>query len=136
MKRLYEHIINVWKSVGDEYNDNISVQRYEEDKPGAVGIILLDSRDDEESISGELEWECMKLELHVVCDNNEQSIFGICDKIKKFVREFEKCESSVDGLDIVWAHHLGAKAKPSYTNFCGLQVCTCSIDFNYNLEEE
>ena len=83
----------------------------------------------------------MKLELHVVCDNNEQSIFVILNKIKRFVEEFEKCESTdVDGLEIVWAKHLGAKAKPSYTNFCGLQVCTCSIDFNYkfleDLEEE
>lgn len=136
MEKLYEHIINVWKSVSDELNDNISVQRYEEDKAGAVGIILMDSRDDEEDISGETEWECLKLEVHVVCESSQIIIFKIMNVIRKFVEAFETCASSVDGLEIIWAHHLGAKAKPVYTNAYGLQVCKCSIDFNYNLEEE
>lgn len=138
MEKLYEHIINVWKSVSvsDELNDNISVQRYEEDKPGAVGIILMDSRDDEEDISGETEWECLKLEVHVVCDSSEIIIFKIMNVIRKFVEAFEKCESTVNGLDIIWAKHLGAKAKPVYTNGYGLQICKCNIDFNFSLIEE
>lgn len=136
MEKLYEHIINVWKSVSDELNNNISVQRYEEDKPGAVGIILMDSRDDEEDISGETEWECLKLEVHVVCDSSESSIFKIMNVIRKFVEAFEKCESLVEGLDIIWAKHLGAKAKPSYNNGYGLQICKCTIDFNFSLIEE
>lgn len=138
MERLYKHIKNVFDDVieemgvKDKFKDKISYQRYVEDVPNSVGIILLDSREDEESLSGETEWECMKLELHIVCENNEKSIFGIMGVIRRFVDDFEKCLCPIeDGIDIVWAHHLGAKAKPSYTNGYGLQICKCTIDFNY-----
>ena len=55
--------------------------------------------------------------------------------IREFVDEFEKCVSTVEGLDIIWANHLGAKARPTYTNGYGLQVCKCIIDFNYLLDD-
>ena len=137
MERLYKHIRNVFdniiKEMGEEerFKDKISFQRYTEDVPNSVGIILIDSRDDEESISGETEFECMKVELHIVCEDNEKSIYSIMRVIRKFVEEFERGVTEVEGLEIIWAHHLGAKAKPSYINIYGYQVCQCSIDFDY-----
>ena len=136
MEQLYRHIINIVSNLTDKYEDKISAQRYEENEPDVVGVILLSSRNDEECLSGETEWEAMKLELHITCKNEASDIFENMDFLKKFVDEFEKCESTVEGLDIIWAHHLGAKAKPSYTNSYGLQVVKTVIDFNYLLEDD
>lgn len=134
MQRIYQHINNILNSITSKF-ENISAQRYEENEPDVVGIILQSSRNDEEDISGELEWECMKLELQITCQNSADDIFDNMNIIREFVDEFEKCVSTVEGLDIVWAHHLGAKARPTYTNGYGLQVCKCIIDFNYLLDD-
>lgn len=134
MQRIYQHINNILNSITSKF-ESISAQRYEENTPDVVGVILQSSRNDEEDISGELEWECMKLELQITCQNNANDIFDNMDIIREFVDEFEKCVSTVEGLDIIWAHHLGAKARPTYTNGYGLQVCKCIIDFNYLLDD-
>lgn len=131
MKRLYEHIENTLKLVSDKFNDKISWQNYEENKPDSVGIVLLDSRNSEKDISGETEWECYKLELRVICDKSEESIFENQDIIRKFVDLFEECESTLDNLEIIWASYLGNKVKPNYINGYGLPECKCIIDFNY-----
>ena len=115
--------------------ENISAQRYEENEPDVVGVILQSSRNDEECLSGETEWECMKLELQITCKNEANDIFDNMNIIRDFVDEFEKCISTVEGLEMIWAHHLGAKARPTYTNGYGLQVCKCIIDFNYLLDD-
>ena len=54
--------------------------------------------------------------------------------LRKFADKFENSESTVEGLEIIWAKHLGAKARPSYTNNYGLQVVKTVIDFNYVLD--
>lgn len=131
MKRIYEHIINVMSDITNKFDNKISAQRYKEDEPNNVGVILLGSRDDLESMSGELEYEALKLELHITCENNETDIFENMSLIRNFVDKFEECICKVDGLDILWAQHLGAKARPTYINGYGLQVCKCIIDFNY-----
>lgn len=131
MKRLYEHVTAVLNSVTDKFKDNITAQRYKEDEPNSVGIILLSSRDDSESLSGEEEWECMKLELHITCENKEEDIFENMQIMREFVDAFEECITNIDGLEIIWAKHLGAKARPTYINGYNLQVCKCIIDFNY-----
>lgn len=134
MQRIYQHINNILNSITSKF-ENISAQRYEENTPDSVGVILQSSRNDEEDISGEVEWECMKLELQITCKNSADDIFDNMNIIREFVDEFEKCVSTVEGLDIIWAHHLGAKARPTYTNGYGLQVCKCIIDFNYLLDD-
>lgn len=134
MQRLYQHINNVLNSITTKF-ENISAQRYEENEPDVVGVILQSSRNDEECLSGETEWECMKLELQITCKNEANDIFDNMNIIRDFVDEFEKCISTVEGLEMIWAHHLGAKARPTYTNGYGLQVCKCIIDFNYLLDD-
>lgn len=106
---------------------------YPEDEPNIVGITLLGGRDDEVCLSGELEWESLKLEVNVTCENNESSVFENMNILRDFVDEFEKCETDIDGLSIEWAEHLGSKVRPPYMNGYGLQVCKCIIDFGYNI---
>lgn len=136
MELIYRHIFNIINSISDKFEDKISSQRYEENEPDNVGIILLSSRSDEECISGELEWESLKLELHVTCQNSADDIFENMNFLRKFADKFEECESTVEGLDMIWAKHLGAKARPSYTNAYGLQVVKTEIDFNYLINED
>lgn len=135
MKRIYSHINNLIDSVTNKFDGKVTAQRYEESEPNCVGIILNSSRDDMYDLSGEEEWECMKLELHITCNNDADDIFENMSILRKFVDLFENSESTVDGLEIIWAQHLGAKARPTYTNGYGLQVCKCIIDFNYILME-
>ena len=136
MELIYQHIFNIINDLNNKFDGNISAQRYEENKPDVVGVILLSSRSDEECISGETEWESLKLELHVTCSNEAEDIFENMNFLRKFADKFEECESTVQGLDIIWAKHLGAKARPSYTNSYGLQVVKTVIDFNYLLEDD
>lgn len=134
MERIYNHIVNIINSITDKYK-NISAQRYEENTPDVIGIILQSSRSDEECLSGEVEWESLKLELHVTCKNEANDIFENLSFLRKFVDKFEDSDSTVEGLEIIWANHLGAKARPTYMNGYGLQVCKCIIDFNYLLDD-
>lgn len=136
MERIYQHIINIISNLTSKFEDKISVQRYAEDQPDNVGVILYSSRSDEECISGELEWECLKLELHITCENEATDIFDNTDFLRTFVDSFENSPSTVEGLEIIWAKHLGAKARPSYTNSYGLQVVKTVIDFNYLLSDD
>lgn len=136
MELIYRHIFNIINSITDKFEGKISSQRYEENEPDNVGVIIMSSRSDEECISGELEWESLKLELHVTCQNNAEDIFDNMNFLRKFADKFEECESTVEGLDMIWAKHLGAKARPSYTNSYGLQVVKTEIDFNYLLSED
>lgn len=136
MKKLYQHIINEFRSVTNKFDDSITVQRYEENLPNQVGIILSGSRADEECISGEVEWEAMELEIQITCENNANEIFENIDIVRQFVDKFENEPSTVDGLEIIWAKHLGAKCRPAYTNGYGLEVIKCVIDINYRLEED
>lgn len=135
MEKIYQHIINIMQSVTSKFNDSTSVQRYEESLPDQCGIILQGSRDDEECISGETEWECIKLEIQVTCKNEASDIFENLQILRNFVDAFEDSNSTVDGLEIVWAKHLGSKVRPTYMNGYGLQTCKCIIDINYLLEE-
>ena len=132
MKRLYTHIKNVIESVTDKWE--ITFQRYAEDTPEQAGILLFSSRNDKECISGETEYECMKVEIHITCKNEANDIFENMDLLKEVVNKFEELQSTVDGLEIEWAKHLGSKVRPSYINGYNLQVCKCVIDFNYNLD--
>ena len=134
MEKIYEHIINIMKSVTNKFDDSITVQRYDESKPDQCGIVLFSSRNDEECISGETEWECFKLEVYLTCENEATDIFDNISILKNFVNEFENLNSTVQGLDIIWANHLGAKVRPAYTNGYGLQVVKTVIDFNYLLD--
>ena len=131
MKRLYSHIKNVIESVTDKWD--VTYQRYAEDKTEQAGILLFSSRNDKECISGETEYECMKVEIHVTCENNADDIFENMDLLKEVVNKFEELISTVDGLEIEWAKHLGSKVRPSYINGYNLQVVKCVIDINYNL---
>ena len=132
MKRLYTHIKNVIESVTDKWE--ITFQRYAEDKPEQAGILLFSSRNDKECISGETEYECMKVEIHITCKNEANDIFDNMDLLNEVVNKFEELQSTVDGLEIEWAKHLGSKVRPSYINGYNLQICKCVIDFNYNLD--
>lgn len=136
MELIYRHIFNIINSISDKFEGKISSQRYEENEPDNVGIILMSSRSDEECISGELEWESLKLELHITCKNEANDIFENMEFLRKFADAFENSESTVEGLQMIWAKHLGAKARPSYTNSYGLQVVKTVIDFNYLLSED
>lgn len=131
MERIYEHIENTLKLITDRFNNDISYQNYDESKSNSVAIILLDSRNDEVNLSGETEWEALKFELRVVCDKNQKNIFENQNMLRNFVEKFEECESTVDDLVIVFAKHLGAKAKPTRINGYGLPESKCIIDFNY-----
>lgn len=131
MKRLYSHIKNVIESVTDKWD--VTFQRYAEDTTEQAGILLFSSRNDKECISGETEYECMKVEIHVTCENNADDIFENMDLLKEVVNKFEELISTVDGLEIEWAKHLGSKVRPSYINGYNLQVVKCVIDINYNL---
>ena len=71
MELIYQHIFNIINDLNNKFDGNISAQRYEENKPDVVGVILLSSRSDEECISGETEWESLKLELHVTCSKQK-----------------------------------------------------------------
>lgn len=133
LELIYQHIINLLSSITDKFNNNITAQTYNESTPNSVGIILLDSRNDSWCISGELDYEALKLELRIVCEQSQESIIDNMNILRSFVDSFERCVSTVNGLDIEWAEHLGAKAKPSYLNGYGLPECKCIIDFNYLL---
>lgn len=136
MEKVYQHIINIINSLTDKYTNSISVQRYEENEPDQVGVILQSSRSDEECLSGETLWETFKLELHITCKNEANDIFENINFLRKFADKFEECVSTVEGLEIQWANHLGAKARPAYTNGYGLQVVKTVIDFNYLCEDD
>lgn len=131
MQKLYQHIINVMQSVTSKFNGSTFVQRYDESLPDQCGLILQGSRDDEECISGETEWECLKLEVQVTCKDEASDIFENLQILRDFVEAFENTASTVTGLEIVWANHLGSKVRPAYTNGYGLQVVKTVIDFNY-----
>ena len=131
-EKLILHIMNIMKSVTDKFNNSMSAMRYRDDIPDQCGIILMNSRNDEEDISGEVEWECIKLEVPIPCENSQNSIFGNCDILRQFVDAFESSDSSIDGLEIVWAKHLGGKVQPCFSK--ELQVYKCVIDINYKLE--
>lgn len=136
MRRLYEHVENIINSIDDSYKDRISYQGMREDEPDRIGIFLYSSRDDEECLSGELMWECMKLQLQVTCKENEDDVFIKMNLIRKIVDSFVDCVSTVEGLDILWAKSLGGKVHPPFKNGYNLQVCKCVIDFNYSLKED
>ena len=131
MRRLYQHIMNTMRQVSHKFDNSMTAQRYDESKPDQCGIVLFSSRNDEECISGELEWECMKLEVYITCSDDATDIFDNIDILAKFVDKFEDCLTDVDGLNMIWAKHLGAKVRPTYTNGYGLQVVKTVIDFNY-----
>lgn len=131
MQRIYQHINNIINSITNKFDGCITAQRYDESLPDQVGIILSSSRSDEECISGETEWESLKLELQITCKNEANDIFENLGILREFADEFEKCISTVDDLNMIWANHLGAKAQPAYTNGYGLQVVKTVIDFDY-----
>lgn len=131
MKRIYQYCESVLNKVTPKFKESTTYQRYDESVPGSVGILLYSSRADDVALSGEVESESLKVELHIVCKNDESDIFDNLQILRDFVDEFELCNDLVDGLDIFWAEHLGSKAYPTYINGYGLQVCKCIIDFNY-----
>lgn len=133
MEEIYEHIVNILSQVTNKFDNKISMQTYREDTPGVAGVILMDSRNDSWCISGELDYEAYKFELRLVCEQNQNDILENMNILRRFVNLFEACESTVHGLSIEWATHLGNSAKPMYINGYGLPECKCIIDFNYLL---
>lgn len=133
MKRVYDHCMNIVKSVIGDNNYKVTCQGMCESEPNNIGVYLYASRDDEECLSGETEWECLKFQLQVTCEKSSDDVFNKLDMVRNIVDKFEECRSTVDGLDILWAKHLGAKARPPFKNGYDLHVCSCVIDFNYIL---
>lgn len=128
MLRLYNDIKK--KLLKDNTFDKITFQTMKEDEPGTVGIYLYPSRNDEETLDGEV-GEFIKCHIQV---NSRPGVAGIqetSDYLRRFIKEIEKEVSETNGLEYVECKHLGAKVQPLPKNASGVAGACCNIEIQY-----
>lgn len=120
----------VEKKLGDEY-ENVFYQTMREDQPGDVGIYLYESANDEEDLSGNEVYNCIKVHVQV---NSEQSTEGMAKALRyltKFTERIENENSDVDGVEFMSAMHLGPRAIAIGKNNHNILICRSVIDLKY-----
>ena len=120
----------VEKKLGDEY-ENVFYQTMREDQPGDVGIYLYESANDEEDLSGNEVYNCIKVHVQV---NSEQSTEGMTKALRyltKFTERIENENSDVDGVEFMSAMHLGPRAIAIGKNNHNILICRSVIDLKY-----
>ena len=120
----------VEKKLGDEY-ENVFYQTMREDQPGDVGIYLYESANDEEDLSGNEVYNCIKVHVQV---NSEQSTEGMAKALRyltKFTERIENENSDVDGVEFISAMHLGPRAIAIGKNNHNILICRSVIDLKY-----
>lgn len=125
----------VERKLGSEY-ENVFYQTMREDQPGDVGIYLYESANDEEDLSGNEVYNCIKVHVQV---NSEQSTEGMVKALKyltKFTEKIENEASDVDGIEFVSAMHLGPRALAIGKNEHNILICRSVIDLKYTFETE
>lgn len=125
----------VERKLGSEY-ENVFYQTMREDQPGDVGIYLYESANDEEDLSGNEVYNCIKVHVQV---NSEQSTEGMVKALKyltKFAEKIENEASDVDGIEFVSAMHLGPRALAIGKNEHNILICRSVIDLKYTFETE
>ena len=130
MMLIYEA---VEKKLGDEY-ENVFYQTMREDQPGDVGIYLYESANDEEDLSGNEVYNCIKVHVQV---NSEQSTEGMAKALRyltKFTERIENENSDVDGVEFISAMHLGPRAIAIGKNNHNILICRSVIDLKYTFE--
>lgn len=128
--KIYEA---VEKKLGNEY-ENVFYQTMREDKPGDVGIYLYESANDEEDLSGNEVYNCIKVHVQV---NSEQSTEGMAKALRyltKFTERIENENSDVDGVEFISAMHLGPRAIAIGKNNHNILICRSVIDLKYTFE--
>lgn len=128
--KIYEA---VEKKLGDEY-ENVFYQTMREDTPGDVGIYLYESANDEEDLSGNEVYNCIKVHIQV---NSEQSTEGMAKALRyltKFTERIENENSDVDGVEFISAMHLGPRAIAIGKNNHNILICRSVIDLKYTFE--
>ena len=123
----------VEKKLGDEY-ENVFYQTMREDQPGDVGIYLYESANDEEDLSGNEVYNCIKVHIQV---NSEQSTEGMAKALRyltKFTERIENENSDVDGVEFISAMHLGHRAIAIGKNNHNILICRSVIDLKYTFE--
>lgn len=123
----------VEKKLGDEY-ENVFYQTMREDQPGDVGIYLYESANDEEDLSGNEVYNCIKVHVQV---NSEQSTEGMAKALKyltKFTERIENENSDVDGVEFISAMHLGPRAIVIGKNNHNILICRSVIDLKYTFD--
>ena len=128
--KIYEA---VEKKLGDEY-ENVFYQTMREDTPGDVGIYLYESANDEEDLSGNEVYNCIKVHIQV---NSEQSTDGMAKALRyltKFTERIENENSDVDGVEFISAMHLGPRAIAIGKNNHNILICRSVIDLKYTFE--
>lgn len=120
----------VEKKLGNEY-ENVFYQTMREDQPGDVGIYLYESANDEEDLSGNEVYNCIKVHVQV---NSEQSTEGMAKALRyltKFTERIENENSGVDGVEFMSAMHLGPRAIAIGKNNHNILICRSVIDLKY-----
>lgn len=128
--KIYEA---VEKKLGNEY-ENVFYQTMREDTPGDVGIYLYESANDEEDLSGNEVYNCIKVHIQV---NSEQSTEGMAKALRyltKFTERIENENSDVDGVEFISAMHLGPRAIAIGKNNHNILICRSVIDLKYTFE--
>lgn len=128
--KIYEA---VEKKLGDEY-ENVFYQTMREDQPGDVGIYLYESANDEEDLSGNEVYNCIKVHVQV---NSEQSTEGMAKALRyltKFTERIENENSDVEGVEFISAMHLGPRAIAIGKNNHNILICRSVIDLKYTFE--
>lgn len=125
----------VEKKLGDDF-ENVFYQTMREDQPGDVGIYLYESANDEEDLSGNEVYNCIKVHVQV---NSEQSTEGMAKALRyltKFTERIENENSDVDGVEFISAMHLGPRAIAIGKNNHNILICRSVIDLKYTFETD
>lgn len=128
--KIYEA---VEKKLGNDF-ENVFYQTMREDQPGDVGIYLYESANDEEDLSGNEVYNCIKVHVQV---NSEQSTEGMTKALRyltKFTERIENENSDVDGVEFISAQHLGPRAIAIGKNNYNILICRSVIDLKYTFE--
>ena len=128
--KIYEA---VEKKLGNDF-ENVFYQTMREDQPGDVGIYLYESANDEEDLSGNEVYNCIKVHVQV---NSEQSTEGMTKALRyltKFTERIENETSDVDGVEFISAQHLGPRAIAIGKNNHNILICRSVIDLKYTFE--
>ena len=128
--KIYEA---VEKKLGNDF-ENVFYQTMREDQPGDVGIYLYESANDEEDLSGNEVYNCIKVHVQV---NSEQSTEGMTKALRyltKFTERIENENSDVDDVEFISAMHLGPRAIAIGKNNHNILICRSVIDLKYTFE--
>lgn len=128
IKPLYEAIEGI---LGIQYP--VTWQHMEEDKENVVGIYLYESSADRKYLSGDYQYESIKVQVQVQSENTDEGLFAALKYLREFVDKMENEYVDTDKVSFEDCEHIGPKAVTIGTNEYGLKVCRSVVDVKYLL---